>query len=283
MFIDSSSKSQYGCDYMLVDPIFIIIIVIGSCFAGMISGLLGVGGGIILVPLFYTILDNVYGYSEHNIHIAVTTSLANIVITNSLATRTHLLKHNFNKNVFKNWFFFIICGAFLGGVMAQYLGALFLVLLFACFSFVLCLYMWFDNPFYLGQTLQRSWRYYGFAFFNGLISSLIGIGGGSFTVPYLTAYRVSMNVAVGTSSGISVIIALAALPANIIFSYGIQDLPPLSVGYLNGIFFISVMLFSPLFAYIFSRLTDRIEAKKLKKIFAIFLFFTSLKLFISSV
>lgn len=105
----------------------------------------------------------------------------------------------------------------------------------------------------------------------GYISSLMGIGGGSLTVPTLVAFGASMHAAVGTSAAVGVAIAISGTLGFVISGWGAADLPPLSLGYINLVALVLVAVLAALFAPLGAALAHRLDQKTLKYVFAAFL------------
>jgi uncharacterized protein len=262
--------------------ILIITFLLTGLLSGFLAGLLGVGGGIIIVPVSYFVLTTL-GYSiEVVMHVSVASSLAVIVFTSISSIRSHLRLSNVDKKVIKKWFFGIILGSLMGSLMASKIRGEVLVLIFVSLTFLISINMFFqkkiitfknDVPNSLILNLFISGNI-------GFLSALIGIGGGSFSVPTLSFFSKKIHKAVGTSSVLGFFIAFPAVISYIFLGQNIENLPPYSFGYVNLLIVFFVTSTSIFTANIGAKISSKINKENLKKIFAIFLLFTCISLVI---
>ncbi len=249
---------------------------------GLIAGLLGVGGGIIIVPTTYFILQYL-GYPISVImHIAVASSLGIIFFTSISSVRSHIKLKNVDFSIIKKWYLGIITGSILGSFLASLVKGETLVLIFITLLLVISLNMFFQKKFIiLAKDLPKN-IYINFLISNliGFFSVMMGIGGGSFTVPTLSSFSKPIHKAVGSSALIGFFIAV---PGVIIFTISgsqSEGLPPYSLGYVNLMIVFLVSSTSIFTANIGAKLSSKIKTDTLKKIFAVFLFFTCISLII---
>ncbi len=241
--------------------------------SGIIAGLLGVGGGIILVPvLFQTFVF--FGFPEYlQIHMAVGTSLAIICFTATQSTRSHYKKGAVDIDVLKSWGGFVAVGALVGAIAARFVAPAGLKIIFAtlvltmAFRMVLSKNAGEGSASSLSQTLQKA-----LSSLIGFFSALMGIGGGTLSVPLLNASGHDVHRAVGTSSAIGVLIAVPAAIGFILGGWSLPDLPPFAFGYVNALAFALMIPTSMLGAPLGVRLAHRMSKKTLNTIFASFLF-----------
>ena len=262
--------------------ILIITFLLTGLLSGFLAGLLGVGGGIIIVPVSYYVLITL-GYSiEVVMHTSVASSLAVIVFTSLSSIRSHFKLGNIEKRVIKKWSIGIIMGSLLGSFLASSIKGEILVLIFVSLAFLISINMFFqkkirtiknDIPnsiilnFLIGGNI-------------GFLSALIGIGGGSFSVPTLSFFSKKIHKAVGTSAVLGFFIAFPGAISYILLGLNIENLPPYSLGYVN-ILIVFLVAFSSIFtANIGAKISSKIDKDNLKKIFAIFLLFTCISLVI---
>ena len=246
------------------------------------AGLLGVGGGIIIVPISYFVLLYL-GYSlEYVMHIAIASSLGVICFTSISSIRSHIKLKNVNFIILRTWAPGIALGSILGSYCASIISGEILVNIFIFLAFLIALNMAFQrNPIIITKDLPSSKP------FNliissliGFISVLIGIGGGSFSVPTLTMFSKKIHEAVGTSATLGFFIAF---PGAIILMFSgadIDGLPPFSIGYLNIAIVFLVSCTSIFTANTGAKVSVNINKVILRRIFSIFLLFTCLSLII---
>ena len=257
-----------------VEMIALALALLAAGFAsGIIAGMLGVGGGIILVPvLFQTFVF--FGFPEYlQIHMAVGTSLAIICFTATQSTRSHYKKGAVDIDVLKSWGGFVAVGALAGAIAARFVAPAGLKIIFAtlvltmAFRMVLSKNAGEGSASSLSQTLQKA-----LSSLIGFFSALMGIGGGTLSVPLLNASGHDVHRAVGTSSAIGVLIAVPAAIGFILGGWSLPDLPPFAFGYVNALAFALMIPTSMLGAPLGVRLAHRMSKKSLNIVFASFLF-----------
>ena len=258
----------------------LIIFLITGLFSGFLAGLLGVGGGIIIVPITYFVLLN-SGYSKDVImHVSIATSLGIIIFTSISSIRSHILLRNVDFNIIKKWAPGIIVGSIIGSIAASSINGEVLVHIFVILLFTISINMFFQKKIIIfSDNIPKSYLL-NFLISNtiGFLSVLIGIGGGSFTVPTLSSFSIGIHKAVGTSAVIGFFIALPGAISYIFLGRNIAGLPAYSFGYLNIMIVFLVALSSIFTAHFGAKLSSRINTHSLKKIFAVFLFCTCISL-----
>ncbi len=246
--------------------------------AGLIAGLLGLGGGIIVVPvLIFTF--SLLGFADNvATHMAVGTSLATIVITSFGSIRQHHAKGAVRWDIFRFLAIGLVIGALAGAEVADWMDGRLLQILFGVFAIAIALQMVAgfkphpnrDVPGAIGLGIA--------GVVVGLASAIFGIGGGSLTVPYLTWCNVKMQHAVGTSSAGGMPIAIAGALGFIWAGWDAQQLPQYSVGYVYLPALLGIGITSVIFAQVGARFAHRIPAQTLKKCFGVILVLVGIKL-----
>lgn len=251
---------------------FVVGLMITGVVSGIAAGLLGIGGGAVIVPALSNALL-LMGYDAEVVqHVAVGTSLAIIIPTGIMSARSHHRRGALDIAVLKLWTPFIVVGTFIGGLMAGWFSGDVLRIVFAVMAFVIAANIIFAFQTRLMGHLKGSAATHRVsAFIVGYISSLMGIGGGSLTVPTLVAFGDTMHKAVGTSAAIGVAIAVSGTAGFLISGWGVDDLPPLSLGYVNLLAFALVAVLAAVCAPFGAALAHRLDQKTLKYVFAAFL------------
>ena len=251
---------------------FVAGLMVTGVVSGVAAGLLGIGGGAIIVPALSNALA-LLGYDADVVqHVAVGTSLAIIIPTGIMSARAHHKRGAVDMAVFRLWVPFIVAGTLIGGLMAGWYSGDVLRIVFAVMAFLIAANIVSDLQTRLMGHLRGSRLTHRVsAFVVGYISSLMGIGGGSLTVPTLVAFGSSMHTAVGTSAAIGVAIALSGTVGFVISGWGASGLPPLSLGYINLVALVLVAVLAAAFAPIGAALAHRLNQKTLKYVFAVFL------------
>lgn len=250
--------------------IFLIYILVGMV-AGTLAGLFGIGGGLILVPTFVYVLKLQGVSTDIAIHIAIATSLACIIPV----ALSSALAHNKQKSVNWNWVIpmgaGMIFGAFLGAQTALSIAGSTLEILIGIFAILVALKMFLG----LKPVGSKPMPSKGVLVFTGggiaWLSTIIGIGGGTMSVPFLLWRGASMHRAVGTSAALGIPIALFGALANMILGWGNPDLPEWSVGYVYLPALIGILLTSVIFARLGVVLAHNLSHKVLTRVFSVFL------------
>ncbi|MET0436928.1 MAG: sulfite exporter TauE/SafE family protein [Devosia sp.] len=251
---------------------FVLGMLATGVVSGVAAGLLGIGGGAVIVPALSSALLWMGFDSDVVQHVAVGTSLAIIIPTGIMSARAHHKRGALDMDVFKLWAPFIVAGTFIGGLMAGWYSGDVLRIVFAVMAFVIAANIVFSfQTKLMGHLHSSKPTHRGAAFVVGYLSSLMGIGGGSLTVPTLVAFGQTMHKAVGTSAAIGVAIALSGTLGFLISGWGVDDLPPLSLGYINIVALVLVGAMAAVFAPLGAALAHKLDQKTLKYVFAIFL------------
>ena len=249
--------------------------------AGILAGLLGVGGGLVIVPAL-AVAFSLQGVPDTVLmHLAVGTSLATIVFTSLASIRAHHKRRAVRWSLFVRLTPGIVVGALLGAAIAGLLPGNELRLLFGLFALGVALQMALNLkpaphrqlPGALGMGLAGA--------LIGAVSALVGIGGGSMTVPFLTWCNVVVRQAVATSAACGLPIALAGAAGFVVTGWQAADLPEYSNGYLYWPAFVGITVASTLFAGLGAKLAHSLPATMLKRVFAVFLLGIGLHLIFS--
>lgn len=248
-------------------------------FAGILAGLLGVGGGIVIVPVLFFLFQS-YGVSADSaMLIATATSLATIIPTSISSIRSHHNKGNVDLPLLKHWAAFIIVGVLAGSYLVTRIDGTVLTLLFGLIAILSALNMLFRTgksalfaqlPGTAGQSVMGSSI--------GFFSSMVGIGGGTLSVPILTLYNYPAHKAVGTAAAIGLLISLPGALTMLVLGTTPTDAPAGTFGLVNLLGFICIVPLTVLFAPVGAALASKLDGAKLKKVFAVVLLFTGLRM-----
>ncbi|MCG6976577.1 MAG: sulfite exporter TauE/SafE family protein [Acidiferrobacterales bacterium] len=255
----------------------LLILLVMGAIAGTLAGLLGIGGGIIIVPVLALFYANQGISADVLMHVAIGTSLATIVITSLSSIRTHQQHNAINWPVFRQITPGILLGAFLGAIVARYISGHDLRLIFGIFMLFVAAQMIFGNTTKPHRHLPKTPGMLVAGTAIGLMSSLMGVGGGSMSVPFLTWCNVAIRNAVATSAAIGLPIAVAGTFGFIVTGWSMEHRPVMSLGYVNIPAFFSIVVASTLFAPVGARITHRIPPQRLRQFFGLFLLILSIK------
>lgn len=247
--------------------------------AGIIAGLLGVGGGIVIVPVLYYMFTALKIDPDVLMHVAVGTSLATILATGASSARAHYKRGSVDMDLLKRWWWAIALGVLAGATLAGNISGGALTFVFGVVALAVAANMMLRKEgSHLADKLPGSPIREVLGFLIGGISVMMGIGGGTLGVPTLTLFNYPIRKAVGTASAIGLIIAVPGTLLSVYFGFDLDGRPPLSLGYVNLIGFMLIIPASTLTAPLGAKIAHAIDPAKLKLVFALFLGFTGLRM-----
>ncbi|MBJ7539398.1 sulfite exporter TauE/SafE family protein [Marinomonas transparens] len=263
----------------LMENISMLLAMMGTgVIGGVLAGLLGVGGGIVIVPVLFFIYQGLGVNSDSAMLVATATSLATIIPTSISSIRAHHAKGNVDFALLKHWGGFIFVGVMVGGYVVTSVNGELLTLFFGIIACLSALNMLFARKEALFSSLPGKTGQGVIATLVGLFSSMVGIGGGTLTVPILTFCNYPAHRAVGTAAAVGLIISLPGAVTMLVMGERPLDAPFGTVGLVNFIGFAFIVPLTVLFAPVGAGLASRLDASKLKKVFAVVLIFTGLRM-----
>ncbi|NLS12244.1 sulfite exporter TauE/SafE family protein [Vibrio sp. SM6] len=242
-----------------------------GALVGVMAGLLGIGGGLLVVPSLVYLLPHAGIEASVTMRIALATSLATIIITSGSAALNHVKFGNVDTFVIKWLMPGVLVGGALGSFVADKVPTSLLPQLFGGIVLVLALQMLISIRSTRQRTLPSASKMVGVGTGIGVISSLAGIGGGSLSVPFLSRHGIEMRRAVGSSSVCGFAIAVAGMSGFIFHGYSQPNLPEYSVGYVYLPALGAIAVTSLLTTRIGAKLASTLPTQSLKKLFALFL------------
>ena len=251
-------------------------------FAGFVAGLFGVGGGLIIVPVLAFIFTAHQFSEQYVMHLALGTALASIIFTSISSVRAH---HAHGAVDWKIWCSIspgVVLGTLLGTVLVAYLSAYFLKIFFVLFVSYVATQMLLDIKPKAARELPQ-WPGM-FAVGNGIgaASSFVGIGGGTLSIPFMLWCNITLHRAIGTSSAIGLPIAVAGTLGYIANGWFVRsELPAHSFGFIYLPALAAIVAASVLTAPLGAKLAHRLPVKKLKRIFAFFLYILAIRMAVS--
>jgi uncharacterized membrane protein YfcA len=240
--------------------------------AGVLAGLLGVGGGIVLVPAFFYAFT-VLGYEGPMLmQLCLGTSLATIIVTSVRSVLAHHRKGAVDWDILKGWAPGIAAGAVIGVIVAARLRSDVLQAIFGGLALLVGLYMLFGrSEWRLAPAMPRGGLRAGMSSVVGMLSVLMGIGGGSFGVPLMSLHGVPIHRAVATAAGFGLAIAVPSVIGFLTVVLPEETRPPLTLGAVNGVAFVLVIAMTLITAPWGAALAHRLDARPLKRVFGVFL------------
>lgn len=250
--------------------LMIATLVVTGAFAGILAGLLGVGGGIVLVPAFFYVFTHLGYVSNDLMQLCLATSLATIIVTSARSVMAHNRKGAVDWDILKSWVPGLTIGALIGVVVVRMLDTHTLQVVFGVLVLMIATYMGLGKSSWrLAEEMPGGWRRAVYSTTTGILAVLLGIGGGSIGVPLQTLHGRPIHRAVATTAGFGIVIAV---PSALVFLFmPIDNPPPLTVGSINLPAFLIVICVSTLTAPFGATLAHKTDAARLKRIFAIFL------------
>ena len=262
-------------------PLALLLFATGAV-AGLVAGLLGVGGGIVIVPVLFHVFSQLGIEPAVRMHLAVGTSLATIVVTAWRSARSHRARGAVDDTLLRSWLVPVLVGVLAGSAAARVASGAALTAVFACVALAVALHMAFGRESWrLGEALPGGAGRFALGGGVGFFSLLMGLGGGTLSVPVLTLFGVAIHRAVGTASALGMVIAVPGALAFAANGWTAPDLPPYSLGYVNLLGFALIVPATVLCAPLGARLAHAAPVPILRRLFALFLAATSLRMFAS--
>ena len=253
--------------------------VVAGLGGGFLAGLLGVGGGIVVVPVLYHAYGLIGLNEDLRMHMAVGTSLATIIPTSISSWRSHARKNAVDLDLLKRWAPALALGAIAGGIIGTSVRGDALSLVFATVAIIVALQMCFlPDRARLGAALPAVPAQFAAAGGIGSVSAMMGIGGGTLSVPFLTLFSFPIHRAVGTASAIGFVIAVPAAISFAIGGMGEPNLPAYSIGYVNLLGFAVIATVSYFTAPYGAAVAHAVSRPALRALFAVFLSITAARM-----
>ena len=257
---------------------FFVLVATGAV-SGFLAGLLGVGGGIIIVPVLFFLFQSIGVSPASAMLVATATSLATIVPTSISSIRSHNQKGNVDFGLLKRWAIFIFLGVLAGSWLVVRVEGNWLTALFGVIATLSALNMLFrSDKSALFPSLPGKAGQIAMGTSIGFFSSMVGIGGGTISVPLLTLYNYPAHKAVGTAAAIGLIISLPGALTMLLMGSTPTDAPIGTFGLVNFAGFLCIVPLTVVFAPVGALLATKLDAGKLKRIFATVLLITGLRM-----
>lgn len=252
----------------------IFVYIILAVFSGFLAGLLGIGGGIIIVPSLYFLFK--YSSSISNpMHLAIGTSLAIITITSLFSYYLYHRRTAVYLPIIKDLFIGLVISSIIGSICAYYINDKYLLYIFAILAFFIGLYLLFLKKRNIQKKKIKQIYLIFFSLIIGFLATLLGVGGGLIALPIFFLFiKIPTYSLIGTSSLLTFLTSIVGMFSYIFMGY--DKINKDSLGYINIPAFLIISIFSLFFVYLGVKTEDKINIKKLKKIFAVVLIATSI-------
>ena len=260
---------------------YTLIYLIVGAVAGVLAGLLGIGGGLVIVPMLTFVFTSQGMAPDYILHMALGTSLASILFTSMSSMRSHHRRGGVLWPVVLKITPGIMIGTFAGSWVASLLSTNFLKGFFGCFLLYVGTQMLMGIKPKPSRDIPGTPGMFAAGNIIGIFSSLVGIGGGTLSVPFLSWCNVQIHKAIGTSAAIGLPIAIAGTLGYVTSGLGVQGLPHWSLGFVNLAALLGIVAASVLTAPIGVKLAHSLPIDKLKRIFAVLLYVVGTRMLVS--
>jgi uncharacterized membrane protein YfcA len=254
-------------------------LVIAGVVGGLVAGMLGVGGGIVVVPILYHVLALLGVDESIRMHVAIGTSLATIIPTSFSSVTAHNKKDAVDWDLLRRWVAPMVVGVLIGSALAGLASGRVLSLVFVSVAVPVALHLAFGGEDRrIASQLPTGAGGVALPAFIGGVSTMMGIGGGTVGVPAMTLCDVPIHRAVGTASAFGVIISIPGTLGAILTGWHAGGLPPYSLGYVNLLGFILIAPASYFMAPVGAHFAHQMDRKRLRILFAGFIALTAARM-----
>lgn len=249
-----------------------LVLAAGGLATGFISGLFGIGGGGVMVPILYEAFGMIGVPEEIRMHMSVGTALAVMIPTTASSFRSHLKRGNVDQPFIKRMIVPVVAGVVIGSIIAKFSGDDVLKSVWLVVASLIAIRQFIGSRIYqLGTEIPKSKLLEAWGVVIGVISTLMSIGGGAFIITTLALYGRSMQQAVGTSSGFGPMIALPGFLGFVWAGWGVVGTPPLSLGYVSIIGALCMIPTGVLAAPFGARVASGVDKRTLEIAYGVFL------------
>ena len=255
-----------------MDPLMIVALLAMGCFGGFAAGLLGIGGGMILVPFITMILVARGVPDELVVHMAIATSLGTIMFTSLSSVRAHHKHGAVVWRIVKLLAPGILIGSTIGPWIGKQMNTATLSVFFGVFVAFSATQMLINKKPAAARDLPKAPGMFAAGGVIGVLAGLVGAGGGFVSVPFMTWCGVRIHQAVATSAALGFPIALAGTLANIVYGWGEPGLPAYSLGFIYVPALLIIVAASVVMAPIGARTAHKMPVRQLQRVFAVILY-----------
>ena len=241
--------------------------------AGFLAGFLGIGGGLITVPVLYYIFGNFGLDNSFIMHLAVGTSFSIIIPTSIASTLTHMKYKAVNLDIVKSYGVFVALGVLIGTIFASNLKTAQLILFFSIVTLILSFNFLISKE--KKEVKPREINLFAKIILGssaGFFSAPMGIGGGVMNTPIIRMFGHPINVAIGTSAAIGFLIAVVGTIGFVVTGKYLNINAPLSIGFINVPAFLIFVPITTFMAKVGANTTHKVNKSKLQRMFGIFLY-----------
>ena len=251
-----------------------------GCVAGVLAGLFGIGGGIVIVPVLESALGALGVDPAIRMHVAVATSLATIIPTSIASARAHHQRGAVDFDIVKRWAVWVLIGSLFGAYVASNLHSNILAIVFATLALLVAIKMLLSpTTRNLTSEVPRGLWVPAIPTAIGGLSSMMGIGGGTFSVMTLTIFGEPIHKAVGTAALFGLVISLPGTVGYMLTGLADARVPPGSLGYVSLVGFALIAPATVLMAPVGAKIAHGFSERKLTTLFGAFLLVAAARLY----
>jgi uncharacterized protein len=250
-------------------------------FVGFLAGLLGIGGGMSMIPILAALFSAQHFAPDHVVHLSLATAMASVVFTSSSSVAAHYKLGSVDLTVFKRMAPGMVAGTLVSTIAAGWIAQRHLALAFAVIVFGGATQMLLNKKPTPGRTLPGPLPLSAFALFVGVISGLVSAGGAFLTMPFMVMCGVPMRTAIGTGAALGIPVAIIGTIGHVISGWNVSGLPPWSLGFVNLLALTGLVVTSVLIAPYGARMAHRVPVITLKRIFATCLYILATKMLVT--
>jgi uncharacterized protein len=259
---------------------FALYLSIAGIIAGVLAGLFGIGGGTVLVPAFYEVFGAVQVPEDVRMHLALGSSMAIVVSTSLRSFSAHHKRGTPDTALLRSWVWAVPLGVLAAALIVSSISSFGLRFVFAIISVIVGLKLVLSRDSWrLGEHLPENPARFAVGSFIGLVSTLMGIGGGVLNNTFMTLFGRPMHQAVGTSAGVGVLIAVPGMLGYVWAGWGRGGMPPFSTGFVN---WMTVLLIIPLTLLVTPygvKLAHALSRKTLERSFGVYMLIVAARFF----
>ena len=270
-----------GLDPSALGAIVAALILAGVAI-GFLAGLFGVGGGAVSVPIFFEVFRLTGNADDIAMPLAVGSSLAMIVPTSLFSAREHARKGTLDADVLRRWALPILLGVMLGSYLARQVSAEVFQMVFMVVAVALSMRMLLGgSSWQVADSLPGRWLMGSYGAVIGLVSTLMGIGGGALSTMALTLHGFAIHSAVSTSAAVGALIAVPGTLGYIAAGWGKPGLPSDAIGYVSLLAMIITLPTTLLLTRLGVRIAHALDRRQLTRLFGAFLLLVALRFFLA--
>ena len=260
---------------------WIALYALTGALVGFLGGLLGIGGGMMLVPILAALFTAQALTPDHTVHLALATAMASAVFTASASAREHHRHDAVDWNVVKRMAPGMMTGALLSTLASGWISQRTLAIAFACIVYAAATQMLLGKKSHATRDLPAAMPMFFIGTFIGSLSGLVSAGGTFLVVPVMLYCGIAMHTAIGTGAAIGISVTLIGTLGYIVGGWRVDNLPEYHLGFVFLPAFIALAAGRVITAPFGARMTHRLPVVALKRIFALLMYLLATKMLVS--